>query len=314
MTDERPIPTPTQSPEVTIISDVAQQRRLAAQPSIDKKTPGWLLEIAQTEVSYTLSPRAHPLRQIDFPTLRDSLAKQYNISLKTPDDLGVLTAHLPAGTKLTETDIVAMMLSGNNPMLMFTNGRFPVSRNDFVELKSILLTDELIYVVVQGKSQIAELVAKEVAELVWRAAGGDKRWDDIEPGLRLVSYGTGTIVDLGFAAETLMSPLLVKFMDDQVIGGKKYAAEMGQHSYRHKFKASPTRTSMYTLDELHLLIHGFDATTGKVTTTRLKFSISERESQGTGIVYVASELPFETHIECVGMLIESFRKNGAKSR
>jgi len=292
-----------ETPDLSLgmISEIAQQRRKEAQPILERELPEWVLEISQTEVAYNINPRMLPLRQVCFPRLLQTLKEEYNIEFVRPD-LGPLYKDITANR--TDEEIGSLLLKSQNP-LQFENGRFSVSKSDFVPIGGIGINDEWISVRVHGISQVAELVVAEVAEWIWSSAGVQKRWDDIKKHIRLITYITGTVVNLGFPFESLMSDKLVGFIKSDMLAGRKYSADMGAHSQRYDFKTSPTVTSVYTLDELHILFHLSDAVTGRAESSRFRFSVLTKDTRGTGIVFVSSELTFDRHIACLQDLIKA---------
>ena len=191
----------------------------------------------------------------------------------------------------------------NREGLSFENGRYKISTNNFIPIVRITVTRERIHVVVQGRAEVADLVVAEVAEFIWLAGGVTKTWEDIRPAVQLIAYGTGTIVNLGFPFEHLMNDRITRFIEEQMIGGKRYAADMGFVSQRRK---SPTQPHMlYTLDEINILFHRFDLQTGRSEDSAFRLTVTDRDSRGTGVVLVTSELPFVEHVSCLQSLREA---------
>jgi hypothetical protein len=56
----------------------AEQRRREAQPILERKLPEWILEITQTQVVYTFSPRMLPLKHASFPSFMQMLKDKYS--------------------------------------------------------------------------------------------------------------------------------------------------------------------------------------------------------------------------------------------
>jgi hypothetical protein len=193
--------------------------------------------------------------------------------------------------------------------MRFENGRFPKSRNEFVVIGSASLNNESIGVVVEGVSEIADLIVADVAEMVWLSAGMQKPWDDIKKGVQLIGYATTTMVDLGFPPERLLNSKLLDFIKSDMLDGKRYASDMGRRSIRHNFMTSPTLTSTFALEELNLNFHLFDTVTGRSESVRLGFRITVRDYAATGRVLVFSELPFDRHVECIKSLMRAIQQD-----
>jgi hypothetical protein len=146
-----------------------------------------------------------------------------------------------------------------------------------------------------------------VAEIVWAAAGAQKRWDDIRNGVQLIGYGTATMVDLGVPLENVLSVAVQSFCNDHLLGGEKYALETGRRSVRHQFGVSPTLSGIWALDEVTIKFFLFDQKTGRSESTRMDVGVTARDSMGTGRVRVYSELPFNKHVECIAALRTTLR-------
>ncbi len=302
-TDEEPT-----GDDLEVVSDVAQQRRQEARPVLERQVPEMVLSVDRSEVSYKIQPKMLPLPQVDFKTLRDHFTQAYRISFKLPD-LGPLEA-LTKGTTLnfSEEQVGEVLLRAERPDIEFSNGRFPLSKNDFVPIISISFDSESIIVAVQGIGKVADLIAAEVAEAIWASTGAHKRWEEIKPFTQMISYGTATKVNLGFPLERLLHVRFREFITDQMIGGQAYGSRMGAYSARHDFQKTPNTVTMWTLDDLTLKFFRFDQQTGRSEDSQLRFTVTSRDEQGTGIVAVISKLPFDVHVECLQALVEALKQ------
>lgn len=278
------------------ISAVAAKRRREAAPALERSMPEWLLEIRQTEVVYTLNPRMIPLAVTSFPVLHALLKERYSLGFGQPD-LGPI----PVKSELSEAEIGQALLRSKK-RVRFENGRFSRSPVDFDIIRSVNIDFESIHVVVGGVSEVAELVVADVAEMLWAAAGAEKRWDQLETEVQLVGYATATMIDLGISFEEFLSPQLLEFINSDVLSGSRYAHETGRKSARLQFELAPTLQATWGLDDLRLKFFLFDTATGRYETTRMDFSVLTRDTVGTGRVMVYSELPFQKHLECLEAL------------
>ncbi|MDO8531504.1 MAG: hypothetical protein Q7T26_04945 [Dehalococcoidia bacterium] len=281
------------------ISTIAAERRREAQPALDRVLPKWLLEVIQTEVVYTMNPRTFPLRVAAFSALTDLLKEKYSVSFARPTKNAAFSR-----TDITDQDIGNALIRSDEG-IRFENGRFMRTATDFDVIRSININYETIHVIVQGVREIAELIVADVAEMVWAAAGAQKRWNDIRNGIQLIGYGTATQVDLGVPFEHCLSPAVQWFCQNQLLDGEKYALETGRRSVRHQFAVSPTLNGIWALDEVTINLFLFDQRTGRSETTRLNIGVTTRDSAGTGIVRIYSELPFNKHLECIAALREA---------
>ncbi|HVL93923.1 MAG TPA: hypothetical protein VM264_11350, partial [Acidimicrobiales bacterium] len=165
---------------------------------------------------------------------------------------------------------------------------------------SVELSREVILVRVQGVSKVAELIAAEVVEAMWRSAGASKKWSEIEPHIQLVGYATGTVINLGRKFEDLLHPSISGFSSQITSETGGLAFSMGPQkgpAYQRAGTPSIASVGVATLERLSLLFQRFDLQTGQHFETNLTFSVRARGEKGTGIVYVTSELPFEKHVQ-----------------
>ena len=186
--------------------------------------------------------------------------------------------------------------------LAWTDGRFPL-RDDFVPIRSVKLTWEAIQVNVAGVSQIAEVIAKEVIELVWQLAGSKKKFADVEKFLQVVGYGTRTRLNLGYGPECLLNPQVMKFLDSNLAEGPRFAASMG----RVPVSASKSGqvSAAAALDDLTIFINKFDSSSGYTDDSELRFSITARSDYKSGRLAVTSTLPYEKHVELLSGLFKA---------
>lgn len=286
------------------ISAVAAKRRREAQAALERPLPAWLLEIMQTEIIYTINPRMLPVKVASFTALLELLREKYGVRFVLPPPGPIRTE-----ARLSEEEIGAALLRADE-RVRFEHGKFMRTSTDFDVIRSININNESIHVVVQGVSETAELVVAEVAEVLWAAAGAERRWDQIKTGVHLIGYATATLVDLGFPFERILATEFREFFREQMMQGKRYAYETAPRSARHQFEVSPTLTAVWALDEVIVKLFLFDSVTGRSETTRLQIGVTRRDLMGTGRVRVYSELPFQKHIECLQAMRSAFPEPG----
>ncbi len=278
------------------ISAVAAERRDEAQRAINRPLPSWLLEIMQTEVVYTIATQSLRLRTTSFATLNHLLREKYSVVFQRPT-LGPI----PVGVPISDDELGAAVIRTDDHV-RFEDGKFMRTATDFDVIRSIRINYETIDVVVEGVSEVAELVVADVAEMISAAAGAQRRWDQIKPGTQLIGYGSVTLVDLGVPFENLLSAELRGFAATQMLSGRKFAYESGRRSARHNFGVSPQLTAVWGLDDLTIKIFLFDQLTGRPEETKMNLTVRSRDEMGTGRVVAFSELPFQKHVECIEQL------------
>lgn len=188
-----------------------------------------------------------------------------------------------------------------NVRVKFEGGKFP-TQYDFVPLQAMEFNFESITSRVAGQSVVADVVAKEVAEMIWASCGIVKRWEEISSKLQMIAYATSTKVQLGFPLEELLSKSVHAFLQEQALTGKNFASEMGALSARHNFGKAHTLSVVSFVDELHLAFKRFDKETGRSEDNLVMFSVSARDEYGTGVVKVSSHLSYDRHVEFLRQL------------
>lgn len=284
-------------------SKYAQERREKLEKDLSSKpAPQFILSVQQAEVSYTIDPLMLPYSQVDFPKFSDLLKEKYNLCFRKPsipESLIDLSACEEIDSRHVETLMRTEQSSG---CLEFTSGRFPVSRDDFVPVKSIRMTWEAVQVVVQSNSKVAEVIVKEVVESLWESTGSPKRWDNISPMVQMIGYATATKVNFGIPLNRFLSVPLSSFLDQEVANGSKYGAGMMTRSARDNFAPPPDTFVTWAVDELQLYIYVFNKKNGRYERCKLQFSVRTVDEENTGIFTFVSELPFDEHVACLEKL------------
>ncbi|GGR94117.1 hypothetical protein Snoj_55290 [Streptomyces nojiriensis] len=211
-----------------------------------------------------------------------------------------------SGEQIAKLDTVdalkeLMRTKDSGVVIGFEGGKFP-TQYDFVPLLSMAFNFESITSRVAGQGVVADVVAKEFAEIIWASCGVTKRWEEISERVQLIAYATATKVKLGFPLEELFSGPTRAFLDEQALTGPKYAAEMGTLSARHSFGKSDNVSVLAFADEVHIAFKKFDQDTGRGEDNLMKFSVTARDEYGTGIVNVTSHLSYERHVEFLEQL------------
>jgi hypothetical protein len=299
---------PSAAQLVSQLAQDAQKRQELTQQAAQQETPDFVLGVEQSEALYTMPPRFLPLRHANYATLSQILDSKWSLTLDSER-----TALAPAlstvgreqlGT-LTETEVMDHVLKSSRPEIAFRNGKYPLSDFDFVPIRGVQISFESVLVSVGGISRVAEAVAAEIVEAVWSSAGATRPWSAIEPYLQRRGYATRTKVDLGCPAEKLLSPTVLKFLDDEMIDGSKYATHMGHYLASAQGQPPVNTMSTYALDDLVIAFAWFDSNTGMSTRASLKVEVASFSEYRTGIVSVSSELPYDMHISCLEKLIQA---------
>ncbi|MFC7246969.1 hypothetical protein ACFQO7_31210 [Catellatospora aurea] len=288
---------------------LALQRRASAEEAAELPRPEFILGVKYSEVVYTFATGSIPFMQADPTRLREDLYARFELTLDKINMAPLLSEmSAEALAALPFDDCLRRLVKADNSVLTFEAGKFPV-RHGFVPIRKVKINIESIQVGVEGVSKIAEVVAQEVAERIWAAAGAlgeaTKRWEDIAPGLALTSYGTSTRVQLPFPFEALLAPGVRDFLAKSVTSGPSYGSCMGPLSQYNMFQPAQNTSVVATLDELDIQVNRFDTTTGYSYDGLLKIGVVARNDFGTGRVLVTSPMQYDRHVECLRALLDS---------
>jgi hypothetical protein len=296
--------------EGDLISELAREtrerREIAVRESV-RPRPKFIESVDMSEVLYVGRPPAFPLTLIDVAKLNEALRSQYQLEMADLD-LSPLLTKLSRDqlARMDEVELLKRLAREPNAELKWVAGRFPL-RDDFVPIRMIEINFESILVSVAGVSQVAEVIAKEVLELMWQIAGTKKRFADLDPLMSLVAYGTGTRLNLDQAPESLLlNPALVQFLDANLAEGSKYAASMGRTRLSVD-RATTKISAVASLDDLVLRVSRFDPASGYAEQSSVKFSVTAQNDYGSGRLLVSSTLPYEEHVQ---FLVELFQAVG----
>ncbi len=286
------------------LGEFARERRRAAAQATERARPSFVEFVDYSEVMYTFTPPATalPLAQADSTTLAESIHRMYQSAPKLSDLSPLMEKHSKEEImNMSENAMLAAILKSRSPSIVFEGGVFPL-KNDFVAIHSIDVSFESVLVRAAGPSQVAEAIIVEFVEMLWKAAGVDKRWEHLSKSLVSTAYGTSTRVDLGLSVESLLSPAFRTFIQDDVVGGKNYAKFMGRQRVRNSSNPQPVST-MAALDELHMAVNTFDLSTGQHMANTVRFSVMAGSDYGTGRVRVSSTMHYDRHVEFLTDLI-----------
>ena len=284
-------------------SKYAQERREELEKDLSQKpTPQFILSIQQAAVSYTIDPLMLPYSQVDFSRFSMILKEKYNLCFRKPsipDSLLDVASCEEIDARRIETLMNAEQSSSS---VVFTAGRFPISRDDFVPITQVEMNREAVQVVVQSNSKVAEVIAKEVVESLWESTGCPKRWDNISPMVQMIGYSTTTKVNFGISLNKFLCPSLSNFLDQEVASGSKHGAGMMTRSARHNFAPPPDTVITWAVDELQLYVYVFNKQNGRFERCQMRFSVRTYDEENAGIFAFVSELPFDEHVACLEKL------------
>lgn len=290
---------------VDAISDLARQRRELAERESERPRPDFIHSVDHSEVIYYFAPSALPFRQLDIPAMSEALSSLYQVQIKGPDLSPLLrTLTLEQVMELSEEDRMARLVRADDVGFQWTNGKFPL-RDDYVTVRIIAVTFEAVQVAVAGVSQVAEVIAKEVIELMWQLSGSKKKYADVERYLKLVGYGTSTRLELGYGPECLLNPRVMEYLDANLTAGQRYAEAIGVVPISPRGFSRKQVSAVAALDDLTLRVSTFDPATGYSEHSDIQFSVTAESDYRTGRLRVTTAQPYEKHVELLSDLFSA---------
>lgn len=289
------------------LSELARQRREEVARESVRPRPHFVQSVEQSEVIYTFDVAAIPFRQIDIVKLSEKLEEAYGVQIDGPDLSPLLS--VMTREQLVNADESVLMRKlvrlPNTVMLRWTDGRFPL-RDDFITVRQIALNFETIQVNVAGESEIAEVIAQETLETIWRLAGSKKSFErDLMPLLLMQAYGTRTRLQMGFGPEALLNPTVLDFFERNLTSGSKFAPHMGRRKPSGNRGVEGAIQAVAALDSLTIRVNRFDPESGYAQEIDLDFDVTGRSDYRTGRLSVTTPLPYDKHIQLLTELFEA---------
>jgi hypothetical protein len=290
---------------LSLIGDLARSRREKAQQESDKPRPAFVEAVEQSEVLYIFDPLAIPSQVLEPSVFVDFIAKAYGSKLE-PLNIAPLLDKMSREEvmKLDEEGVILELVRRGVGELAFGYGKFPL-RNDFVVIRKIAVNSESILANIVGVTSVAETIAAEVGEFLWRAAGVTKQWPEIAKRIKITGYGTATRVKLDFPTERLLNPKLVQYVRDNLTEGQNIGSRFGR--IRKDLTVDSRIAAVASLDELHLKVDRFDLTTGATESNAIRFSVTARNDYGVGRLLVTSPMAYAQHEEFLKQLFGVIR-------
>lgn len=274
--------------------------------------PSWLIELISTEVLFHISPNELPLEYVDLRKLAAELEQKFGLRFAGPRSIEhALRGHYSSSSSSSSDERMPLdaLMDDDSLTIRFKNGQMRLQSGNNVRIREVRIDRESIFVKVADRTEFAEAVLAETAEIVWRASGAFKNWSSISKHVQLKTYGVGTKIDLGVPLEMLISPQLSAFVHGRILGPDGYVRDMGSVDAQAGFSPPREVAAAFSVDELHLVFNRFDQRTGRSETSRLRLGVVSKSEQGSGVVFLASTMPFERHMEMIGELRQAIRDN-----
>lgn len=312
------------SDEESVLSSIAEDRRrhveeaqLERQRQVARSTSTVKNELVQAnnhgEVAFTISPSLLPYTVIDGNEFISQMAERFGVRFKLPQvNLPLGQDRAPGFSREQIADFPRYVTSGDL-RLEFEDGlvSLNVGREDFVPptaVRAITFTRENITASVVGRSDIAEMIAKECWELLWNLAKGQtpRTFDELaKAGLQIVSHGNSTTIDLGANPKELFKVEFISTIE-RLFGSKdSLSANLREYVYSDQAGLMP-HDPVVNLDEIQFKVHVSNAS-GSSDEAPIRLSVTRRADGGTNLISLVTQLPYDDHLLAVNAIVDSLK-------
>ena len=264
----------------------------------EEKITDHIIDIAHSEVYYTLNPRRLPYSRIKFEELAKYLSEKYKLIFRPEDHRDQISSD--------SQDRMSDLTSGRRQSIMFTGGVYEFKGQRSTEVRSVLFTSEGVLAAVQGRSDISELLIKEVLELVWDLSGNPMRFDEIGRDLQLKTFATETIVDMGVTINSLIDSKVSNTLDSLTKERDSVFFKTIPRLVNAEYQEA-SGVASWSLDDLKLRLSVYDTVSGRNIVSAVTFSVKTQSDYGGSVLSVATQLPYEHHVSLVRVIIEQLR-------
>lgn len=265
------------------------------------------------EVAFTIQPSLLPYTAIDGNELISQMTERFGVRFQMPRfGVPIGAGHSPNYSEEQIADFPRLIKS-NGLKLQFEDGlvSLNVGRRDFVPptaIKLIIFSLENITVSVTGRSDVAEMIAKECWELLWDLAKGQtaRTFDELaRAGLQIVAHSNATTIDLGANPKELFRPEFISTIDK--LFGRKDGLSANFRKYVY-FGTPPImpRDPVVNVDEIHFKVHVPDPS-GSSHEAPLQLSVRRRADGGTSLISLVTQLPYNDHLSAVREIVGSLK-------
>ena len=257
----------------------------------------FIVEVTHSEVYYTIHPRRLQFSRFTFSQLREKLQSKYRLVYHPSDQSDLNPSY---------EDHLVDLSQGRRKQIVFVSGLYEIKGQPAVEIISVSFTREGVIAAVQGHSNFADLVAKEVSELVFDLGGSPTVFDNLGRDLQLKSYATETMVDLGIPFNKLLSASMTEVIDKEA-GDSEGCLQFTVPEKINEKNDRVLRIS-WAVDDIIIRVSAFNESSGENHISQFKFSVKTRSDYGGTVIGVSSQLPYERHVSFLRQIIKNMGK------
>ena len=251
------------------------------------------------QVDLNIDPAEIPLNTAKAQQLYEDLTSAYGSSF---DDSEIIEMIPPeARAALNPIPLLSLAMK-KGKLIQFVGGilRFEeISRTTTISKMGI--GEQQVSSVVEGSSDEAMLLCKNLCLSLWRASGIEKRWEDIEKHVSRVRYKSTTVADLPFPLIDLFDARFQGFLNEDVAGEQGYGKMMGLRPVKDEIAESQRNEKQVVSHcrQIQIVVSVLNNVTGQSEDNSLNFLIRSRSDANRSQVLVTSELPTSKHMGLV---------------
>ena len=259
------------------------------------------------QVDFNIDPIALPRHAVDTSEFLRDVSGAYNCRFDDSETRRML----PPGASSGPLDPASMMALAfeHDRMLGFRGGILQLEGlSGITPIHSFGIGQQQVSAVVNGSTDEALYLCKNVCLSLWRSAGVERRWEDIEPYVERIHYKSTTIVELPFPLMALLSAACGDFIEGALLDGPRFGAKMGLQPM-DPAKAEVRAGSMQLVahcERIKLVLSAFDPTTGMAEDNDVNLLIHSRSDANSTPckLKIGTELALGEHISLVEKLVE----------
>lgn len=256
------------------------------------------------QVDLFIHPDALPLASVNPAALYEDIVSTYGCVF---DDSEIM---LPANVPRSEVpveDLFAMAVKKRKG-IQFNAGVLRLEGlSRITTIDKIGWGRQQVSAIVNGSTDEAMFLCKNLCLAIWRANGVERRWEDIAPFCNYVGYESTIHVELPFPLSRLLSSEFRTFLKTDLGSDGKFGKSMRDRELIEEVhKKRLAEMSVVThCRSINIIVTTFNEVTGEAEDHRLDFLLKARPEANRGLTIVHSELPIDEHVALVERLVEA---------
>lgn len=254
-------------------------------------------------VSINISPSAIPRETVSANEVIEAVWREWRSSY----DISEIASYLPQGAadRVTPDSAFSVAIK-NDLMLRFKGGWLTYPNLDRItSISEVGFATQTLAATVNGTSEEAEFVCKQLAILLWKTCGIDRKWSELSPMVEGISYRTSTVVELGRPLLDMLAPDIQDFIS-ALSSDSGEAKQMGSFNKSGRKNIAEPMVIPYLM-ELDFRFSITDKVSGRNDDCMLDFLLHTRDDANRSRVKVSSELDFRHHRQVMLNLVHRLK-------